>query len=72
MTSLRNQIKLSLLLAFGALAALLISHLALTDIYHGETDVAAEWRALQVSAAVITASVASTVVTLIRILKSVT
>ena len=38
-------------LGLGVLSALaiLVAHLALTDIYQGETDVSSEWRALQVA-----------------------
>lgn len=49
-------------LAFQALAvvALGVAHLALTDIWHGESDLRLEWQVLQVAAAVIlTASVVS-------------
>jgi hypothetical protein len=52
-----------------SLAALLFSHLALTDIYRGEADQSAEWRVLQVAAVVMAAFIAVTLVTLIRVLK---
>ena len=44
-------------LGLGVLSALaiLVAHLALTDIYHGEADVSSEWRALQVASGVIIA-----------------
>ena len=44
-------------LGLGVISALaiLVAHLALTDIYHGEADVSSEWRAVQAAAGVITA-----------------
>lgn len=44
--------------------ALALSHLALTDIGHGEGDLSLEWSALRVSALVLAAFVVSTFVTL--------
>jgi hypothetical protein len=58
-------------LAFVSLAALLFSHLALTDIYHGEADQSQEWSVLQASATVFFAFAVMTVVTLVRVLRSV-
>lgn len=46
-------------LAFGlgtlSLLAIIVAHLALADIYHGETDVSLEWRAVQAAFGVIIA-----------------
>lgn len=58
-------------MALGALSliALLFSHLALTDIYHGEANAAAEWAVLQVSAAVFVMFIALTLLNLRRVLK---
>ena len=44
-----------LALGLGCLSffSILVAHLALTDIYHGETDLSLEWRALQVAFGVI-------------------
>ena len=59
------------MMAFASLAALLFSHLALTDIYHGDADQSAEWLVLQVSAGVLLAFIAITVLTLKRVLRDV-
>ena len=40
-------------LGVASLVAILIAHLALTDIYHDEADVRLEWRVLQGAFAVI-------------------
>jgi hypothetical protein len=71
MKTLRTQIILTMALGALALLAGWFSHLALTDIYHGEADVALEWRIIQVSAAVILLFVGSALVTLGRTLKHV-
>ena len=52
MIKLKQQICLSI--AFGILVLLggMFSHLALTDIYHAETDVSLEWNVVRASALV--------------------
>jgi len=45
--------RLSVGLGCLSLLSILVAHLALTDIYHGEADTTLEWRALQAAAAVI-------------------
>ncbi len=46
---MRKSIVFTMALGFISLAAIFVSHLALTDISHGEADLAAEWRVLQIS-----------------------
>ncbi|MDA2926638.1 hypothetical protein MYX78_05300 [Acidobacteria bacterium AH-259-G07] len=53
-----------------SLIAVLASHLALTDIYHGETDARLEWLALQVSFAAIIPFQISALITLGWILRA--
>ena len=52
-----NRVKRSVVISFilGAVSALAIvaSHLALTDIWHGEVDVSLEWNVLRLAALVI-------------------
>ena len=52
-----SQRRRHLALGLGCLSCLsiLVAHLALTDIYHGETDRSLEWHALQVASGVIIA-----------------
>jgi len=66
---LKTLARVSLILGVVSLLAVGVSHLALTDIYHGETDTSQEWRALQISAGVILAFQISALVTLWRFLR---
>ena len=54
--------------AFVSLATLLLSCLALHDIYHGEADTSAEWTMVRVALAVFGVFVAMTIFTLKRVL----
>lgn len=47
--------RVALVLGCLSLVSIVVAHLALTDIYHGETDVSTEWRAVQAAAAMIVA-----------------
>ncbi|HAL56829.1 MAG TPA: hypothetical protein DCP63_10220 [Bacteroidetes bacterium] len=69
MKTIRSQIRMTMALGALSVIALVSSHLALTDIAHGETDVSLEWVILRASALVILMFVASTFVTLTRVLK---
>jgi hypothetical protein len=51
-----------------SLGAMLFAHLALTDIYHGETDVSLEWNIVRGAALVILMFTAATLWTLGRAL----
>lgn len=53
MKYLKTQIVATMALGVLSLIAGLFSHLALTDIYHGEADVSLEWGIVQLSALVI-------------------
>lgn len=53
MKNLRTSARVTVVLGALSIAALIIAHLALTDIYHGEGDQTAEWRALQAAAVTI-------------------
>ncbi len=66
---LKTLARVSLFLGVASLLAVLVSHLALTDIYHGETDTSLEWGVLQVCAVIILAFQISAVVTLWRFLR---
>lgn len=63
--------RLLLHLAFGlgtlSFLAIVLAHLALTDIYHGETDVSVEWRAVQGAFGVIIAFHGAALMALIRL-----
>lgn len=60
-------------ISLGALSfiSIIFSHLALTDIYHGEPNTVMEWNILSISALVLLAFIVIALFTLIRVLKSV-
>ena len=49
----RHQAVVAFFLGIASLVAIFVSLLALTDIYHGESDLRLEWMALRISFAVI-------------------
>jgi hypothetical protein len=68
MNALRKNIRISMGLGYISLAALAFSHLALTDIAHGEPDVTLEWNTIRASALVILTFITFSVFTLRRVL----
>jgi hypothetical protein len=56
-------------LGLASLVAVLVGHLALTDIYHGEGDLSQEWSALRVCAGVIVAFQVYALITLSRVVR---
>ncbi len=69
MNTVKMYIRMTIALGVLSLVALAVSHLALTDIAHGESDVSLEWHILRASALVILMFIALTLVTLRRVLK---
>jgi hypothetical protein len=69
MPSIRGSVLASLALGALSLVAVLVSHLALTDIYHGESNLTLEWRILQLSALVILAFQVVALTTLGRLVR---
>jgi hypothetical protein len=69
MIKLRTAARVSFTLGILSVLAVLSSHLALTDIRHGEADLSLEWRVLQISFAVIIAFQVSALITLRRVLR---
>jgi len=65
----KQTIVITLSLGILSLIAMAFSHLALTDIVHGEADVSLEWAILRITALVLLGFIGSTFFTLIRILK---
>lgn len=53
MFSLKTQYHITMFLGALSFAAGVIAHLALTDIYHAETNLTLEWSVLQVCAVII-------------------
>jgi len=62
--------RISFGLGILSLLAVVVSHLALTDIYHGETDVLLEWRVVQLAFLIIVAFQVSALVTLWRVVRN--
>lgn len=68
MTDVRTLATVSVGLGIASLLAVLLSHLALTDIWHGEGDLVAEWWILRVCFLVIVLFQGSALLTLRRVL----
>ena len=66
---LKNQIRLAIILGILSLIAGALGHLALTDIYHAESDLSLEWNMLRVFAVVFITFISYTLITLKKILK---
>jgi hypothetical protein len=72
MLKLQRQVRIASILCRVAFAAGVVGHLALIDIFHGETDVRVEWRALQIAGVVVAAALLLAAQTLSRILAAMT
>ena len=70
MKELRNIARIAVVLGIVSIVAVVLSHLALTDIAHGEPDVTGEWLMLQVAFGAIVAFQAVALTTLVRFLRT--
>ena len=68
-TRIRMGAQISVALGVLSLLAMLICSLALTDIYHLEADVTAEWRAVQICFGIFITFQVSALVTLSLVLR---
>ncbi len=68
MTNIKRDITITFILAGLSLLALMFSHLALTDIYHGGEDLSLEWSFLRIAALIFIAFITCTIITLRRVL----
>lgn len=66
--TLQTSARLSFGLGVLSLVAVVVSHLALTDIWHGEADTTLEWRVLRVCFLIIVAFQVLALATLRRLL----
>ncbi len=66
----RTQALVAMVLGVLSIVAFGFSHLALTDIAHGEPDTSQEWLVVQLSAVVFLLFTALSLATLARVLKS--
>jgi len=71
MTGLKSQIRWTMALGVLSLFAGLLGHLALTDIYHAESDLSLEWTVLRVCALIILAFTLMALLTLSRLLQTI-
>ena len=69
MINLRTQIRGTIVLGGLSLLAGVATHLALTDIYHGEADVTLEWNIVRVSAMVLLVFIGMALFTLTKTLR---
>jgi hypothetical protein len=67
--AVRIYVRMTIALGLLSLLAVVFSHFALTDIYHGEADLSLEWSMLRMSALVILVFIGSTLATLTRVLE---
>lgn len=69
MTGLRRAVQLSLVFGGLSILAVVVSHLALTDIGHGEADLSLEWGVLRAAFLVMVLFQVSALVTLSRVFR---
>jgi len=69
MNDLKTQVRVTIALGVLSLLAGLITHLALTDIYHGEADVTLEWSMVRICALVLLVFIGMALFTLRRALR---
>lgn len=69
MDKLKQNIIITLTLGILSLLAMALSHLALTDIAHGEANISLEWTILRVTTLILLTFIGSSLFTLIRVLK---
>ena len=60
----------TLILSGFSILSLFLSHLALTDIYHGEIDSSLEWLFLRIAAVILFTFIVLTIFTLTQVLKT--
>jgi hypothetical protein len=72
MSNLKTQIRATIALGALSLLAVLIAHMALTDIYHGEVDVTLEWSVVRICALVLLVFISMALFTLRRALRELT
>lgn len=66
MNKLKKYTSITLFLLLISCLALFFSLLALTDIYHGETDLHGEWMIVRITAIIFLAFITSTAVTIMQ------
>lgn len=67
MNDYKTYIRISIFLCGLSLVALLLAHLALTDIYHGGEPLLTEWKAVQIAFFITACCISFGLYTLIRL-----
>lgn len=70
MNRLKTQMQAAMILGVLAFMAVIVGHLALTDIYHGEVDVTLEWNVLRICALILLTFIGTSLFTLKRAMKA--
>ena len=68
---LKNQVRVAIILGILSFVVGVLGHLALTDIYHAEGDLSLEWNMLRVFAVIFLIFIAYTLITLRKILRTI-
>ncbi|RME87945.1 MAG: hypothetical protein D6770_08085 [Anaerolineae bacterium] len=71
MRHLKTQIRITMVLGVLCLFLGVLSHLALTDIFHGEADTSLEWNIVRLSAIVFLAFISLALLTLRQTLRAI-
>lgn len=69
MNKMKKYAVITLILSGLSILALVFSHLALTDIYHGGEDLGLEWSMLRIAAIIFIVFITSTILTMKQVLK---
>jgi hypothetical protein len=69
MNKMKKYAVITLILSGLSILALVFSHLALTDIYHGGEDLTLEWSLLRIAAIIFIVFITSTILTMKKVLK---
>jgi hypothetical protein len=69
MNKMKKYVVITLILSGLSILALVFSHLALTDIYHGGEDLTLEWSLLRIAAIIFILFIISTMLTMKKVLK---
>lgn len=72
MSNLKTQIRVTIVMGALSLLAVLIAHMALTDIYHGGVDGTLEWSVVRICALVLLVFISMAMFTLRRALRELT
>ncbi len=70
MEKIKSYLVIVFIFAIITISSLVLSHMALLDIYHAETDVTIEWTMVRISFVIFWAFTILTMITIVKIFKS--